>query len=169
MQFYIGTYKKYNNGDISGAWFDLADYADFDDFMDAVKAAHGDESDPELMVQDCDDAPSDLSIYFKERIPTKHEFEALQKAIEDDNLEAFGHYVGWIGGPVDSDLYASFEDAYCGEHKSERDFAESEVEALGYLDQMPENLRFYFDYEKYASDIFINDYVYCDGHVFRAY
>lgn len=30
---YVGTYAKYNNGDISGEWLDLTDYVDYDDFL----------------------------------------------------------------------------------------------------------------------------------------
>ena len=35
------------------------------------------------------------------------------------------------------------------------------------LDNMPESLKDYFDFERYADDLFRWDYDYQDGHVFR--
>ena len=52
MRIYVGTYAKYNNGSIVGAWLDLEDYSDKDEFIDAALELHKDESDPELMFQD---------------------------------------------------------------------------------------------------------------------
>ena len=52
MKAYIGTYAKYNNGSIAGAWLDLTDYSDHEEFMLAARDLHKDESDPELMIQD---------------------------------------------------------------------------------------------------------------------
>ena len=33
---YVGTYGKYNNGSLFGAWLDLSDYSDKEDFYEAV-------------------------------------------------------------------------------------------------------------------------------------
>ena len=52
MKVYMGTYAKYNNGNLFGAWLTLADYADWDDFMTWARKLHSDEDDPELMAQD---------------------------------------------------------------------------------------------------------------------
>ena len=30
---YVGTYAKYNNGSLSGAWLDLSDYSDKEEFL----------------------------------------------------------------------------------------------------------------------------------------
>ena len=60
-----------------------------------------------------------------------------------------------------------FESSYCGKWNSEEEYAENLVEELGYLDEMPENLRYYFDYSKFAYDLFINDCYFVDGHVFN--
>jgi antirestriction protein len=51
-RIYVGTYNKYNNGNLSGAWINPADYDCKRDFIDACKALHKDESDPEIMFQD---------------------------------------------------------------------------------------------------------------------
>ncbi len=79
-----------------------------------------------------------------------------------------------------AEIWASFEDAfgegnepqncidaYRGQYDSEVACAQDFVDDCGYLDQIPENLRFYFDYEAFARDLFINDMTFGDkGHVF---
>tara|TARA_X000001388_G_C2169143_1_gene99105 strand:+ start:155 stop:646 length:492 start_codon:yes stop_codon:yes gene_type:complete len=55
MKVYVGTYGKYNNGNLQGAWFNLEDYSCKDEFLDTAIKFHNDESDPELMYQDWDD------------------------------------------------------------------------------------------------------------------
>ena len=49
---YVGTYAKYNNGSLSGAWLDLSEYSDKEEFYEACRELHGDEEDAEFMFQD---------------------------------------------------------------------------------------------------------------------
>lgn len=58
---YIGTYAKYNNGSLDGAWMDLTKYASYDDFLSACHKLHKDESDPEFMCQDVENMPDGIS------------------------------------------------------------------------------------------------------------
>ena len=51
-QVYVGTWKKYNNGSIKGAWIDLTKCEDYYEFLRKCKALHKDEYDPEFMIQD---------------------------------------------------------------------------------------------------------------------
>lgn len=57
---YVGTYKKYNEGNLAGAWLDLSNYGSYAEFVTACKKLHGDERDPELMIQDTEDFPDGL-------------------------------------------------------------------------------------------------------------
>lgn len=57
---YVGTYKKYNEGNLKGAWLDLADYESYSEFVAACKKLHNDEKSPELMIQDLSDFPDGL-------------------------------------------------------------------------------------------------------------
>jgi antirestriction protein len=70
---------------------------------------------------------------------------------------------------MDCTSFESFQDAFCGRFESELDYAETFVEETGMLSEMPENLRYYFDYEKYARDLFITDVYFHDetGCVFN--
>lgn len=49
---YCGTYAKHNNGSLYGKWLNLADYSDYEDLLKAMRELHGDEDDPEFMLQD---------------------------------------------------------------------------------------------------------------------
>lgn len=49
---YVGTYGKYNDGDLTGQWLRIADYPTKDAFMKKARAIHKDEREPEYMFQD---------------------------------------------------------------------------------------------------------------------
>lgn len=165
MRLFITTYAKINSGNGTGDWFDFDYFGSYDDFIAAVKATHWDEDSPEFCVSDWDGDAPNIGRHFGESMPDESEFDALKDL---DELEAFDEYVGLIGpSKIDSDLKDNFFEAYQGEHQSEEDFAENLVEELGMLNDLPENLKCYFDYERFARDLFISDYSYCNGHVFR--
>jgi antirestriction protein len=57
---YVGTYAKYNNGDLTGEWVDLSDFSDKDDFIEHCLEIHSDEAEPELMFQDYENIPDNM-------------------------------------------------------------------------------------------------------------
>lgn len=57
---YVGTYRKYNEGSLFGAWLNISDYFDKDDFMAACFALHADEPEAELMFQGWENIPAGL-------------------------------------------------------------------------------------------------------------
>jgi antirestriction protein len=57
-------------------------------------------------------------------------------------------------------------EAYQGEYRSDEAFAEQLLDDTGDLGQIPERLQYYFDYEKFARDLMIGDYMQEDGHYF---
>lgn len=64
-----------------------------------------------------------------------------------------------------------FDDAYYGDFSGESDpelaFAENYVDEAGLLSEVPEDLRYYFDYKAFARDLFINDFHEEDGFIFH--
>mgnify|MGYP004719736847 FL=1 len=76
---YVGTYAKYNNGSLSGAWLDLSDYSDKEEFYEACRELHKDEEDAEYMFQDWENVPEGLigESWISEN------FFALRDAVED--------------------------------------------------------------------------------------
>jgi antirestriction protein len=61
---------------------------------------------------------------------------------------------------------SDFQDAYVGEWNSEQEFADNIADETITPD-LPEMGQLYFDYEKFARDLFISDYWSSNGYVFR--
>ena len=146
---YVGTYAKYNNGSLSGAWLDLSDYSDKEEFYEACRELHKDEEDAEYMFQDWENVPEGLigESWISEN------FFALRDVVEDLSEEDA------------DDLVHDFRDEYQGEYDDEEDFAYEIIEECY---DLPEFAKTYFDYEKFARDLFMCDYWFDDGFVFRA-
>lgn len=166
-RIYVSTYAKYNEGSIFGKWMDLSDYSDSEEFYDACRELHNDEEDPELMFQDWEYIPSAL---IGESWLANNIFEIIEAVsnLSETQQEAFGVWLNYTSRDIASedidDLISSFEDEYQGEYKDEEDFAYDIVEQCY---ELPEFAKTYFDYEKFARDLFIGDYYYEDGYVFR--
>ena len=158
---YVGTYHKYNCGSIYGKWFDLTDFDEKEDFDAACHALHADEDDPELMFQDWEGIPDGLA---SESSINWAFIEAYKQAEEEGNDAAF---FAWVEYTNECD-YDAFLDAYRGQAESEEDYAYAYVEDNGLLNEVPEGLRSYFDYEAYARDLFTGGLTFQDGYVFSA-
>lgn len=70
---YCGTYKKYNEGSIAGAWVRITDYANGEEVLKACAKLHKDEADPEFMFQDFENFPQ---WFYSETMGAK-EFDAV--------------------------------------------------------------------------------------------
>ncbi len=153
QRVYVGTYNKYNSGSLKGEWLNVADFRTKEDFYEEAAKIHSDEDDPEFMFQDwegiADALISEMSI-------NDVVFEVASK--DEETIENFNAFVESMG----STDFSSFEEAFCGRFKSEVDYAESYMDECGMLAEIPENLRYYFDYEKYARDLFIEDVYFHD-------
>ena len=161
---YVGTYAKYNNGDLTGMWISLARCYDYDEFMKVCYFLHRDEEDPELMFQDCDNIPD---CWYIECGLDEETFDLIKAYGELDEDEQRA-YEAYLDLRCESDITVEdFREHYCGEWHSEEEFAENLIEELGILDEVPEHLRRFFDMEAYARELFAYDYDYTDGFVFR--
>lgn len=166
-QIYVGTYAKYNDGSLFGKWLQLSDYSDLDEFYEACKELHKDEEDPELMFQDWEEIPEGLisECWLSENF---FDLRDAMDSLKDDNQEAF--MVWCTHGSYDISredahiLISKFRDEYCGKYNSEEDYAYEHVESCY---DLPEFAKTYFDYEKFARELFSTDYWYEDGYVFR--
>ncbi len=159
---YIGTWAKYNDGDITGLWIDLTTFEDYDLFISFCKALHADECDPELDAQDWERLPSGLKgddLLFEDKFEQLMEYNKLGILYDFDAVEAF---VGYF----DLNQLSEFEDRYCGKFDSELDYAYYIIDECYDLDKIMGHLSFYFDYRKFADDLFM-DYYFDNGYVFR--
>jgi len=156
---YVGTYSKYNNGSVAGAWMELNNFDSKDEFISCCIKLHGDEKDPEFMFQDWDHIPSK---FVSESSLDWAYIEAYKEARKAGCLEAFKAYADYFNC---SD-YEAFQGCYHSESDSEIDFATSYITDTGLLEGCPEQVANYFDYESFARDLFIDSFVLIDGFVF---
>lgn len=166
-QIYVGTYAKYNEGSLFGKWMQLSDYSDLEEFYDACKELHKDEEDPELMFQDWEEIPEGLvgECWLSENF---FDLRDVIDSLKDDQPEAFmvwcAHGSHDISREDTHSLLSKFRDEYQGKYDSEEDYAYEYVENCY---DLPEFAKTYFDYEKFARELFSTDYWFEDGFVFR--
>lgn len=159
MRIYVGTYAKYNDGNLFGKWLNLEDYNDKEEFLKACAELHSDEDDPELMFQDWEGIPDDMV----SECSVDPKCWELIEAYDEFGEDAVKAYIYCFGEWNERD----FQDRYRGEFSSWEDMAEELLEETGTLESIPENLRYYFDYEKYARDLRIcGDLTESNGHYF---
>jgi antirestriction protein len=70
-------------------------------------------------------------------------------------------------GQWDAETVQLAEENYYGSFYTPEDFAAELIEMCGELQRVPEHLRYYFDYEKYARDLLMGDFFEVQGHYFR--
>ncbi len=107
--------------------------------------------DGHWLINDCEE----WAIHDYEDIDGFGENPDIDKLVEycecaEELGEAWKYYVDMVG--KDYATKEGFEEAYAGEYRSKEDWAEQFMDDTGGLEGMPENLKCYFDYEKYARD-----------------
>lgn len=156
MRIYVGTYAKYNSGNLFGAWMDLTDYPCKQDFVEAAQELHKDEADPELMFQDWECIPASL-------VGKSWVAPEAWEIMDEGDQEAVAAYLD-IFGAWDAD---DFQDRYRGQWSSWLEMAEELLDETGELEAIPESLRRYFDYDAYARDLRLGgDFCESSGHFF---
>lgn len=161
---YVGTYGKYNDGSLQGEWITLDEVPNYEFFCQILHAIHYDESDPEFMFQDYECFPECL---YSESFIDEETFDKIKEyaELDDNDRSAMDAYLN-LGHDFDIE---EMKEKYQGKFDSEEDFAEYIVGECYDIDTMMGNLACYFDYERFARDIFMGDYEFENGHVFNSY
>lgn len=148
MNLYVGTYHKYNCGSIFGKWLDLDDFSNSDEFYEKCRKIHADEEDPEFMFQDYEGEEWEGKLYSECSAPS--EYWDIKKALEKFHLddEVFSAWLTASGNSPSVEQVEKAADCYMGE-KSLEDYLEEYHEEVG---DIPDNLKFYIDYERMARD-----------------
>ena len=157
---YCGTFGKYNNGSIEGMWIDLTTFIDYDEFIEFCCDLHADEEDPELMFQDYENFPREL---YSESCFDEDTFDKIIEYANHSDRDAVDAFLSCYG----IDQLDKFDEVYQGKFDSEEDFARHIVDECYDLDKMLGSLSYYFDYDAFARDLFICDYSFDNGYVFR--
>lgn len=148
-----------------GCWVDLMEVRSWEDISSKLLELFPNAEIDEILCSDIEGLPKHFyysgadSFSMSEWVEFLEDWERFDH-LEDEVIEAYFDNCGV------SDLEA-VSDAYQGSWGSDEDFAYDLLDQCGDLAQMPENLRFYFDYEKFARDLMMSDYFSSNGHYFR--
>jgi len=146
---YVGTYGKYNNGNIAGAWLSLDDYDTEEKFYDAAKKLHKNEQDPELMFQDFENFPR---AFYGESGCDERLWEWL--ALDKGEREIVSAWLHEEGGTESVEYIL---DSYLGSADSWSKYVDDYVDDC-VIHVIPDHLRMYFDYDAYGRDL-KDDYI----------
>ena len=146
-RIYVGTYKKYTEGSLKGAWLDLEDYNNKEQFLKACYQLHDDEDDPELMFQDVEDVPR---VFYTECSLKPEFWDYMLSDIEDDVKEA---YMELFDKWDEDDCLSRYE----GEFDSYKELAEHILDSQGFFENIPDGIRqiveYHFNFESYGRDL----------------
>ena len=175
---YVASLSDYNAGILHGTWIGFDQLADLGDLCASIAAMLATSPTAKATGQpakewaihdyegwcglDIDENDYPTSLWLR--------YETLSSLLEEGySPDAIRDYVEWSGDDhFDDSFKEAFEEAYVGQYDSEREFAEEWADDTGVLKSVPDNLRWYFDYEAFARDLFLTDYYMSDsGHVFR--
>ena len=149
-RIYVACLAAYNNGPLHGAWIDADQSADaIRDEIRAMLASSPIPGAEEWAIHDYEDFGG-IQLAEYEGIDRVAEIAALLV----EYGEPFGAWADYYGNAVSAE---EFRDAYRGEYESEEAYAEWLVDDTGILAEVPETLRCYFDYGRFARDLFMSD------------
>jgi len=161
---YIACLAAYNNGIYHGAWFDV-DEELHENIGKVLKSSPMDDAE-EWAIHDYE-LPFDISEY--ENIDSLIERVDFIESLDDLDRAPYllynDHMTDLSGDQI---TLEQFHDAFMGQAESELDYIYDYVDETGMLDNVPDEVRNYFDYESYARDRFIDDFIFINGYVFKA-
>lgn len=142
---YVGTYAKYNNGDLTGEWVDLTQFSSKEEFLRYCHELHNDESDPEFMFQDYEGFPEE---YYSESSIDERIWDYIEKCKEYDQgvVDAILENGDSLDDVDDAIVYPDCVDM--------TDVAIEMVKQMGGLETLgQETLQNYFDWQSFGRDL----------------
>lgn len=163
MQICINTWALYNEGLHLGTWCDLEDYEDTLDELRELQEIHDLGDDIEPFLADWED--DDLGIC-DEGVNLEYLLEAYTKYndLEDYEKEAMEYLMKYKGYDLE-DALSNARDVICYGYDNFEDLAEEFVDE-GLYGDIPDNVRYYLDYEKMGRDLEY-DYDLYNGKIYR--
>lgn len=164
-EIYIACLSSYANGIHHGAWLDVTQpLGEIQKQIKQLLAKSPMKNAEEIAVHGCSGFGS-LFIDEYERIQEIHEKASF--ILEHGELGA--ELLAYYGGDLEY-VKKALEEYYEGKYESESDYADHLFDEI-YLSDIPDDIQYCIDYERFQRTIFINDYlsIEVDGncHVFR--
>jgi antirestriction protein len=147
---YVACLASYNAGKLHGKWIDCNDRDSMQNSITGMLAASPEHEAEEWAIHDYEGFGS-LSLSEYQSLET---VAAMAGFIQEHGplaSEVLSHF----GGDLDEARQA-LEEQYAGCYDSLEDFAASLTEETGRLEQVPEHIRGYIDYEAMAHDMELN-------------
>lgn len=155
MKLYVGTYKKYNEGNLYGKWLDLNDYLDKDSFLADCAELHKDEDDPEFMFQDCE-CDNDLEEKFYSESYISGDYWEYKDALDKCSIDAdiVAEFIAYHGYTDLLEGIKAAENSFVGIYDSPADYAEQIIRECN---NIPDYLENYIDWESMGRDFGYDD------------
>lgn len=165
LKVFITNLGKYNEGELVGKWVELPVYDDeLAEILDEIQICHDDVKYynsvgapyEEIFITDyeCDDIP-DLKIDEHASIDTLNELEEDLESLSEEDIDAINIIVNEAGYTVEEamDIVNANEYLIYYECYNMTDVAYAIIEENGTLNNVPEILSRYFDYEAFGRDL----------------
>ena len=155
-RIYIACLASYNNGILHGDWIDLDGIQDIEEFIENIMLTAPVPDAEEWAVHDHEYCGS-LSEYpgMTALISISEAYQKCEARRID--WEAFTAFCDHHGEEPTEDQICKYEDGYAGRDQSLESWCEGFLEETGQLESVPQNLRFYFNFQAYARDLEAND------------
>lgn len=165
IEIYLTNLGRYNEGDIVGQWLSLPLIDDMEQVLEEIEI-DGKEYE-EYFITDYQ-APEGFTIHEYSNLNDLNEIAERLNSLQEYDLKALKLLLAT--GEFETDLLAIEEALNVLENGSFRiysncddmsDVAAEIIEIGGHLDQLPEHLRYYFDFQSYGEQLDR------DGHFFN--
>ena len=169
LNIFITNLGKYNEGELVGEWVSLPATADE---LEAVYKRIGiNEEYDEMFITDYEKDIEGLEVGEYSNISYLNELAEKLEDVSEEEKKAIQAMLldGWefedaLEKATDGDFNIYYN---CNDMT---DVAHQVVEERGYLNQIPEELRYYFDYEAYGRDLDIEGkFYYIDGDMIEIF
>jgi antirestriction protein len=150
---YVANLSAYNEGRLVGKWIKIDSLTDADMVRAEIQEMLDNTGGEEYAIHDYDNLPSTGGEW-----PDIDELVEIAHAVNEHGYNLIKGFVDYFG----ASQLGEFEDFYNGTFSDEEDFARDLVDQCYDLDKMMGSLASYFDYEAFARDLFMGDYVSVD-------
>lgn len=168
INIYIADLNAYNNGYLKGEWVSLPLDAEV---LCMVMDKYSNFGQTDIAIHDYECEFMSISEY--DRITNLNTIAEEMDSLSDTELKVFKAYLEYHGSNyIDDALQVVRSGDYMIYHNCQdmEDVAVQYIEETGMLEDVPDHLQSYFDYESYGRDMEINGtFVYIDGDYVEFY
>ncbi|MGJ8678503.1 MAG: antirestriction protein ArdA [Akkermansiaceae bacterium] len=156
-RIYVACLASYNAEILYGEWIDLDGSEDIGERIAEILKKSTIEDAEEWAVHDYEYCGGLLSEHMGMTQLKSLQEAFTQAANEDIEWELFCGFCDHVGYDIETDTIEKFKDSYSRSASSLVDWCQDFLNDTGQLESIPENLRFYFNFEAFARDMEIND------------